>query len=1153
MPLGINIGNYTFRTEVVDTNSGSDIAWKTVNVQNNKPSVGISVSNTTITEGGSVTVTAIGSDVDGSINQISFFRDGLLQATDTTPPYTYTYNPAGVGTHRFQTSVVDNDGGTKNSSIVNVTVKPQSNADPVASLTTNSNPMRGETISITGNYTDADGNLSAATIRDLGSGDKSEDMGAYPSIDNAGVSISGGSDSIKRNFTIPLGTSYGPYTFRTEVVDSEGASNIVWAVINVGNSLPLITLSVPSTVFEGNSVPVEITATGSTSNINRVEIYRNGNKVANRSNLPTQFNYTNATLGTHYFHAVVFNEFNDSVTSNTDNVVVSLAPLVKISSSSSAISLDNSVTLDAEVGQGSVDRVEFYRGGSIVQTATVFPYSFTDTPNAAGTYSYFARAIFNNGSETDSNVIKVEVVDEENEIWSDFNNDGYLDQVLAVLEKPNSVGRSIFVNDIELTIEDQTFNVFEPSFPGYINIEQNHLATVRFFIQKGYQDKVQYRDLSDNLWINWSPSLPGGLNETRIVWCDVDELWAIWSDIPEFFRVIRLGRKSFSLNEPISEDVDGDGIDETAQEMSPEVYGQDDDELFIKVDCPENVIGCDEETTKLVINKDGQWIVADETQSIIREITTTDPSDPEYPLGGYSQNDHVIAVPKGLNLSFWFSEPSIIMEFIDNVPDYAKGSDGETGTDQSDDDSDNFFLRQNNDFKDINIYYRISNRVPVNDVRFYIFEEETQNRIQFGTIDYIEGEKDAEGNFKTGDHLQVIWADARDGNDFREIGFYRVQMEVFLVDQAEPIKTSIADADPNTPGWQCPDDGLVIHDLIWKHQPIIYLGTGEVVGPPQHPFNTFNSLWMRHRNSPHKTDPVNDPNELWPHFDSFGTLSGVDYESFLAQSIDTTNPYVDIDDSSVRNNLTSAVLFYHSPLNIDGSLIHLNYAFIQYWMYMPSSHSVYNADGIASSVLTHEGDWEMCQFTLRIKNPDNPSKKKYWIEPFAATASRHYYGQTILWDRKIPHQGKTDQDYVTHKDNGNRVNLYIAENSHATYFRSGIIDSGIFAGAGTQVQYNSLAGSGFDRITPDSSPTETALQALTTSNLFIWNGRWGQTYTFTLVGIPLIEFEGPSSPRNRFNGINTYDSTQQIIMARDPIKFHDKNIKETLSTQLKLR
>lgn len=125
-------------------------------------------------------------------------------------------------------------------------------------------------------------------------------------------------------------------------------------------------------------------------------------------------------------------------------------------------------------------------------------------------------------------------------------------------------------------------------------------------------------------------------------------------------------------------------------------------------------------------------------------------------------------------------------------------------------------------------------------------------------------------------------------------------------------------------------------------------------------------------------------------------------------------------------------------------LIHPNYVFMQYWMYQPGSKSPFLGFDVAQFV-AHEGDWEMVQLTIRLKDSKDTDTKHKWVEPFSATASQHFYGQTIGWRRnKKPTdagEDEIDQNWVNHINNGNRVKIYSALGSHATYFRKGSINS----------------------------------------------------------------------------------------------------------------
>ena len=167
---------------------------------------------------------------NGNCTAIGQARASVSGSSDTmTRSFTMPLGtPAGAYT--FRTDVEDTQGQSGSGWKV-VTVQQ---VDPVASISvSDTTPAPGQKITINGHYTDGNGNLDKATIRDLGTGDNSGNTGSFTAIGTANESISGVSDLIARQFTIPSNSATGSYTFRTDVEDEANKTDMEWVVVTV--------------------------------------------------------------------------------------------------------------------------------------------------------------------------------------------------------------------------------------------------------------------------------------------------------------------------------------------------------------------------------------------------------------------------------------------------------------------------------------------------------------------------------------------------------------------------------------------------------------------------------------------------------------------------------------------------------------------------------------------------------------------------------------------------------------------------------------------------------------------------------------------------------------------------------------------------------
>ena len=143
--------------------------------------------------------------------------------------------------------------------------------------------------------------------------------------------------------------------------------------------------------------------------------------------------------------------------------------------------------------------------------------------------------------------------------------------------------------------------------------------------------------------------------------------------------MVRLAQASHKIGSLFQSDVDGDGFYEDVQEVSYEVRAIDNEngELIVVVDCPEDVIGC----ANPVVELDGGWTPIAQAGNGITEVLSTDPA---YPCGD-TPNDcttdsRVYRIGIGVDLHFGFAAPTDVAVGLVDINDHANTSSEDTDT-----------------------------------------------------------------------------------------------------------------------------------------------------------------------------------------------------------------------------------------------------------------------------------------------------------------------------------------------------------------------------------------------------------------------------------------------------------------------------------------
>lgn len=207
---------------------------------NNPPTVSITspANNATITAGSNVTVSANAADSDGTISGVAFYRGQTLLGSDTSPPYSVSWNNVTAGNYVLAAIAVDDDNAQTTSSPVYVTVTGNSG---------NSTTLQAESASVGGGTT-IDSNNAGFN----GSGFANAPVsGGYVQFNN----VNGGSGGTA---TLEIRYALGATSSRTGALIVNGSSqNITFNPTGSWTAWTTMSLTVPLQSGTSNTIRFE--------------------------------------------------------------------------------------------------------------------------------------------------------------------------------------------------------------------------------------------------------------------------------------------------------------------------------------------------------------------------------------------------------------------------------------------------------------------------------------------------------------------------------------------------------------------------------------------------------------------------------------------------------------------------------------------------------------------------------------------------------------------------------------------------------------------------------------------------------------------------------------------------------------------------------
>jgi hypothetical protein len=191
------------------------------------------------------------------------------------------------------------------------------------------------------------------------------------------------------------------------------------------NQLPSVSLTspVPGASFElGSPIAMAATATDPDGGIARVEFFAGGVKIGEDSTAPFELNWSGAGVGTHVLTATATDNAGAQRTSAPVSIAVveptpvNQPPLVSWVSpaDASAFAQGTPIVLEAAASDadGGVERVEFYRQGVLLGSATQAPYQFQWNGAPLGASTVYAVAMDGQGATATSGPVTLQVTGE---------------------------------------------------------------------------------------------------------------------------------------------------------------------------------------------------------------------------------------------------------------------------------------------------------------------------------------------------------------------------------------------------------------------------------------------------------------------------------------------------------------------------------------------------------------------------------------------------------------------------------------------------------------------------------------------------------------------------------------------------------------------
>ena len=401
-------GNYSLTAKAYDNRKGTTVsASVAIMVSDNRvPIVTLTSpdSGTFFAAGAPIPLTASATDTDGTIARVEFLDGSTLIGVAPAAPFGLSWTTASPGAHSIRARATDDKGATSDSAAAAIVV----GQPPLIVVTS---PAACSKI---------DGPVDLVLTADAFSPND-----AIVQVDFFdGGALVGTSRGSPWRVTL-ANASPGSHSITARATDGHGltaTSRPSMASVLGANQPPVVALTSPvdgATFPIGATVNLSATATDADGSVAAVEYHvgASGPLIGRATSAPYASTWSNMSPGSYTLVAIASDDRGATTTSTAIRVTIEAnrAPSISLTAPAANASFTAPATIDlaasATDADGTVSKVEFFAGPTLVGTSTAAPYAAHWINASAGAYSITAKATDNLGAAAVSAPVPIAITD----------------------------------------------------------------------------------------------------------------------------------------------------------------------------------------------------------------------------------------------------------------------------------------------------------------------------------------------------------------------------------------------------------------------------------------------------------------------------------------------------------------------------------------------------------------------------------------------------------------------------------------------------------------------------------------------------------------------------------------------------------------------